>query len=270
MPSNLELTHDLYSAFARADAERLLQLLHPEFVGYVTEGMPDGIGGTHTGPTAMLTEVWAPVARRFAVRPLPDRFYTCDDGDVVVIGSYVGEPPGTDRPFTAAFAHVLAFRDGLIAELRQVTDSQGWGEAAASADVAVIRRMFEAVEHRNAEALLSTYAEDVVITEASSLPYGGVYRGHEGALRHGMAYLATWDSIQTTDDRKLQPLIRNAGDRVIVVWRQKATSADGRRLDLPVIDLIELRDGQVESLEMYHLDTAAVLEFLGTTSAAAA
>jgi uncharacterized protein len=127
-----------------------------------------------------------------------------------------------------------------------------------------------AVEHRNAEALLSTYAENVVITEASSLPYGGVYHGHEGALRHGMAYLAAWDSIQTADDRKLQPLILNAGDRVIVVWRQKATAADGRRLDLPVIDLIELRDAQVESLQMYHLDTAAVLEFLGTTTAAAA
>lgn len=64
--------------------------------------------------------------------------------------------------------------------------------------------MFDAVERRDAETLLSVYAKDIVITEASSLPYGGVYHGHQGAIDHAMAYLATWASIQTSDDRKLQ------------------------------------------------------------------
>ncbi len=269
MSSNLELAHDLYEAFARADPGRLLELLHPEFVGHVAEGMPGGVGGTHAGPTPMLTDVWAPIARRFGVRPVPDRYYTSDDDGVIVTGTYTGEPPGADHPLSAAFAHVLAFRDGRIAELRQITDTQRWGEAAAAADVAVVRRMFEAVERRDADALLSAYADDIVITEASSLPYGGVYRGHVGAVDHGMAYVATWDGIQTTDDRKLQPEILNAGDRVIVLWRQKATAADGRRLDAPVVDLIELRAGRVASLQMFHLDTAAVLEFLDAAPVAA-
>ncbi|MGI8559369.1 MAG: nuclear transport factor 2 family protein [Solirubrobacteraceae bacterium] len=166
--SNLEVANDLYDAFARTDAQRLLELLHPEFVGHVSEGMPDGVGGTHVGPKAMLTEVWTPVALRFGSRPVPERFLSCDDGDVVVTGSYIGQPPGSEEQLMAAFAHVLEFRDGRIVELRQITDTQRWSEAADDLDIKLVRRMFEAVEKRDAEALLSTYAQNVVITEATS------------------------------------------------------------------------------------------------------
>lgn len=111
MASNVKLAQYLYEAFERADAERLLELLHPEFIGHVSDGMPDDVGGTHVGPQNMLTEVWAPIARRFGVRPVPEQLYACTDGTVIAIGSYVGEPPRADGPLNAAFAHVLAFRD---------------------------------------------------------------------------------------------------------------------------------------------------------------
>jgi ketosteroid isomerase-like protein len=48
----------------------------------------------------------------------------------------------------------------------------------------------------------------------------------------------------------------------VVTWRQKATASDGRHLDVPVVDLIVLREGKVASLEMFLQDTAAVLDFL--------
>jgi len=181
---------------------------------------------------------------------------------VVVTGSYTGQPPGAGRPLTAAFARVLAFRDGQLTELRQFTDSPRWQQAAAAAGLGTVRRVFEAVERRHAHALLGTYADDIVITEAASLPYGGVYHGHHGAVRHARAYTATWDHLQSAGDRRLEPLIFPAGDRVVVLWRQKATTADGRHLDLPVVDVIELQNGKVGSLQMFPADTAKLLEFL--------
>ena len=179
-------------------------------------------------------------------------------------GSYTVQPPGADRPQAAAFAYVLAFRDGRLAELRQFTDNHCWQQAAAGADLGTVRRMFEAAERRDAQALLSTYAEDIVITEAASLPYGGVYHGHHGAVRHASAYTATWDHLQSAGDRRMEPLIMPAGDRVVVLWRQKATAAGGRRLDLPVVDVIEARNGKVGSLHMFPADTPKLLEFLRT------
>ena len=262
MPSSLDLARAFYAALARADAGLLLELMHPQFTGRLTDGMPGGFGGTYAGPEAMLCEAYRPVARRFAARPTPEQFLTCDRGEVVVTGSYALDPPGAGRPLTAAFAHVLTFRDGQLAGLRQVTDTHRWHQAAAAADLAVIRRMFEAVECRDADALLSTYAEDIEITEPASLPYGGIYHGHEGAVRHGRAYVTTWDRLQTAGDRKLEPLILDAGDRVVVRWQQKATGAEGRHLDMPVIDMIELRQGKVASLQMFPSDTTRLLEFL--------
>ena len=67
-----------------------------------------------------------PVARRFAARPVPERFLTCDGGERVVIGHYVGQPPGPGGPLSAVFAHILTFRDDRIAELIQITDTQRW------------------------------------------------------------------------------------------------------------------------------------------------
>ena len=60
MPSNLDLARDFYAAHARADADRLRELLHPQFTGHVTGGTPSGPGGTHPGPTAMLRDVGSP------------------------------------------------------------------------------------------------------------------------------------------------------------------------------------------------------------------
>ena len=262
MPSNLDLARDFYAALTRADADRLRELLHPQFTGQVTDGTPAGLGATHPGPTAMLRHVGGPVDRLFAARPAPERFLSCESGEVVVTGSYTGQPPGAGRPQAAAFVHVLAFRDGQLAELRQFTDSHRRQQATTAAGLGTVRRMFEAAERRDAQALLGTYADDIVITEAASLPYGGVYHGHHGAVRHASAYTATWDHLQSAGDRRMEPLIWPAGDRVVVLWRQKATAADGRRLDLPVVDVIELRNGKVGSLHMFSADTATLLEFL--------
>ena len=49
------------------------------------------------------------------------------------------------------------------------------------------RRLFEAVEHRDREGVVAIYRENIVINEAQSLPYGGEFREHEGALRQGKA-----------------------------------------------------------------------------------
>jgi ketosteroid isomerase-like protein len=264
MTSNADVARNLYEAFERADPELLLGLLHPDFVGHVSEGMPGALGGTHVGPVAMLADVWAPIWRRFRARPVPERFLSCADGTVVVTGTYVGQSPDTTRALTAAFAHVLALREGLVCEMRQVTDTQRWAQAAAAADAEVVRRLFAAVEERDGQVVLDAYATDVVIREAPSLPYGGVYHGHDGALRHALAYTATWDNLQSAEDRRLQPQIRCCDDRVVVTWRQKATAGDGRHLDMPVVDLIGLRDGKVASLEMFQQDTAAVLDFLAS------
>lgn len=128
---------------------------------------------------------------------------------------------------------------------------------------ATVERLFAAVAARDLPAILSCYAPDVTIREAESLPYGGTYHGREGAHAHAVAFWETWGRFQpaTVDDLG-EVLVADPAGHVAVCWRHRAR--DGERwLDAPVVSVYEVRDGLVAESTMFHLDTTALLEFLG-------
>jgi ketosteroid isomerase-like protein len=133
-----------------------------------------------------------------------------------------------------------------------------------STAVEVVRRLFAAVERRDLPAMLGCYAEDVEIHEAPSLPYGGVYRGHDGAVRHARAFQATWARYQSPAEYPLQAAFADGGDGgVVAVFRHRAADpADGRRIDAEEVGLYRVRADRVVRSQMLHFDTAALLRFL--------
>lgn len=133
-----------------------------------------------------------------------------------------------------------------------------------SDNLAVVRRLFDAVEHRDARVLTAVYAPDIVIREADSLPYGGVYHGHQGALQHAAGYLQTWHRMQSSRERNMLPRFLDAGEHVVVLWRQRARQIKtGATLDLPAVSVYRLHQQRIAESTMYHLDTAQLLRFLG-------
>ena len=102
-------------------------------------------------------------------------------------------------------------------------------------NVETVRRLFEAVEARDLPSYLAVYDPAVVIREASFLPYGGTYHGHEGAKEHGTGFASVWGEFQPADEKRLDPVFLDAGDRVVVLFRLKGLAAEsGRKLDVPV------------------------------------
>jgi uncharacterized protein len=130
------------------------------------------------------------------------------------------------------------------------------------------QRMFEAVENRDPQKLFAIYHKRIVINEAPSLPYGGEYHGHEGAIRHGVGFLTTWDRFQPPDARRLEPHFVAQDGHVAVHWRHKAENRDtGERIDLPAVSVYRFVDGMVVDSRMFHFDIAALLEFLNGSAA---
>jgi 2-(1,2-epoxy-1,2-dihydrophenyl)acetyl-CoA isomerase len=121
----------LYRALAGGDRDALDGLLHPDFVGETTPGLPLGVGGTHRGPTAMRRRFWGPLGRAFDVTARPTGMASLDDGRLMVTGRYVGTARATGATLDAPFVHVLAFDGRRIVGLVQVTDSQQWCAALA-------------------------------------------------------------------------------------------------------------------------------------------
>lgn len=120
----------LYRALATGDRDRLASLLHPEFVGHATEGLPLNMGGEHVGPEAMQQNLWWRIGRHYKAEAQAAEFRTLDDGRLLVAGHYRGEGRKSGRRLDAAFIHVIGFAtDGRIASLDQLTDSAAWTEA---------------------------------------------------------------------------------------------------------------------------------------------
>lgn len=136
-------------------------------------------------------------------------------------------------------------------------------------DAKVVLGVFEAVEERDREKLFELYHEEVEFHEAPSLPYGGSMRGKE-ALRELLeaapqkTWLGTWGPLQPTEqERRMDPrVVTTGGEEVVVSYRQRAVGPDGERFDAPVLGIYEVRDGKFARAQMFHYDTAAILDFL--------
>jgi len=126
---------DLYRALAAGDREALSKLLHPDFVGHATDGLPLGMGGRHDGPEAMRRNLWWTIGRHYKVEAQPEEFRLLDDGRLFVAGHYRGEGRASGRRLDAAFIHLIAFAgDGRIVSLHQLTDSAAWVRALGKSD----------------------------------------------------------------------------------------------------------------------------------------
>jgi ketosteroid isomerase-like protein len=153
-------------------------------------------------------------------------------------------------------------------------DVDGIRPDVGATNIAIVRRLFEAVETRGDPedfaarwaAYVAMYDPDVVIHETPSLPYGGDYSGDDAVARHAQAFSNAWQGLQSADDRRLEPHILADGDHVIVLWRQKGTSADGDRFDMPAVSVYQMKDGRVVDSRMFHFDAAAVTRFLERAS----
>jgi len=130
LDTKVAIAQRLYRALAAGDRETLTALLHPGFVGQVTEGLPLDMGGRHDGPDAMRRDVWWTIGRHYKVEVQPEEYRLLDDGRLFVVGHYRGEGRVSGRRLDAAFVHLIAFADdGVITSLDQLTDSAAWVEA---------------------------------------------------------------------------------------------------------------------------------------------
>lgn len=131
-----------------------------------------------------------------------------------------------------------------------------------SNELDVVRRVFRAVEDRDLDGLLSCYSPDVEIVESPTLPYGGVYRGLDGARRHAAEFTKAWARFQSATETPLEPtFISNGAGTVAVLFRHRARDGD-RVIDCPEVSTYQVVDGLIIYFQMFHLDPSALTAFL--------
>ena len=105
-------------------------------------------------------------------------------------------------------------------------------------------------------AVLAPYfAENVVLCQATALPYGGVWRGHDGMRRFFVAMSAAWAEFEMLDQQFLATT-ETAVVRTRVRARARATR---RELSFPILQTLRIADGRITEVYPFYWDTAAIV-----------
>src|SRR3954447_15568971 len=138
---------------------------------------------------------------------------------------------------------------------------------AANADLA--RRVHDAWNERNFDEIAEATASDATITIVGS---GDTFDGPEGAHAYNKMWADGFPDGKVTVDRVIE-----SGNYVVVEFTGRGTHtgtlatsmgeipATGRSLTLQLCDVMEFKDGKVQSQKTY-FDTGSMMAQLGLTS----
>ena len=131
-----------------------------------------------------------------------------------------------------------------------------------SAEIATVTGVVEQMlDHAAAgrwDALSDVLDEQFTIVEPASLPYGGAHHGIDG-------YVALMKQIASTFQLEFEPHGLYALDERKVLLHMDVTFAartTGKRVRLPVVELLEVARSRVRRSEVFLSDTAALLATL--------
>jgi ketosteroid isomerase-like protein len=106
------------------------------------------------------------------------------------------------------------------------------------------------------DAVLAYLDPDVEVIEAPSLPYSGVFEGHDGfrELSSRMAELWEFAPGKTFD------YIDDGTGRVMVLTLGRAIAKEtGREVEWRLAELFTVRDGLIVEIRPFYWDTAAIV-----------
>lgn len=125
-------------------------------------------------------------------------------------------------------------------------------------NVDVIEGAWAAWAKGDVDAATSIVAPEGEVHAPESLPWGGTHIGPEGFQAMLAALVSNFSQFKATPVKVLGA----DDDHVIVLSETRARTKGGNQVELTAVWVYKLRDGQVQSAQVF-TDTAGMLEKLG-------
>lgn len=124
-------------------------------------------------------------------------------------------------------------------------------------NVEVVRRIWEAVERGDREAVFALYDPAIVLDNSTVPgPVAGVYHGQDGVRR----FAEEWrESFETETYRAHPETFIDAGERVVVGVRLTARGkASGAEVEMPRWNVYKIRNGLVVRIDIFETKAQAL------------
>lgn len=103
----------------------------------------------------------------------------------------------------------------------------------------LVRRIYDALTQRDVPAAMQLFAPNVEVVQSEEVPWGGVYRGHEGVMQF-FAKLIEHITSAVEIERYI-----DAGEHVVAVGRSRGTiNATGAPFDVPIAHVWTVQNGK--------------------------
>lgn len=120
-----------------------------------------------------------------------------------------------------------------------------------------VRQVYDAFARKDIDAVFGALSTEVEIYQSELVPWGGNYRGHDGAQEFFGRLLGNIESAVAVDE------LIEAGDHVVQIGHSRGrVKATGAQFDVREVHVWTLRDSKVVRFEAY-LDTPGMLAVLG-------
>lgn len=158
--------------------------------------------------------------------------------------------PKPDRMPVEAFEAGMKLMDDELEALKRCIESRSQRPAVQppgpSAAIRLIEAVYEAFRHGDTAIILRLFAEDVELEQSQVLPWGGSYRGHEGARR----FIGQLGS-RVNSTLMFERLI-DSGEHVAAIgWTEGTVNSNGAGYRVPIVHLWQVRGGKIARAEFY-------------------
>jgi ketosteroid isomerase-like protein len=124
--------------------------------------------------------------------------------------------------------------------------------------IEVVQAIYEAFASRDIPKIFALFSPDIEIIQSVELPWGGHYRGHEGAREFFSKLTTHLDSTL-----EIERLI-NAGEHIVAVgWTQGKVKSTGATYRVPIAHTWKIHDGQVIQVQ-FLIDNPTMLTALAS------
>jgi uncharacterized protein len=128
------------------------------------------------------------------------------------------------------------------------TESDASSDDSGTDPLTIIRNVYDRVAAGDFPGLLDLMADDLVVTQAASLPFGGTWRGKQGFTDMAERILGTWPGFA------VEPMaFLSDGHERVVVWARLS----GQGLAMQMMEMWVVRDSLVRACQPFYFDTAA-------------
>ena len=120
----------------------------------------------------------------------------------------------------------------------------------------VVQELYDAFARRDLPKVFNLLSPDIEIVQSEELPWGGLYRGHEGA-RQFFSRLGSYINSALDIERLI-----DAEDHVVAIgWTHGTVNATGASYRVPIAHVWRVRDGLVTQTQ-FLIDNPKMLEAL--------